>query len=273
MASMAAGGARAGTWRGLLWCEWFAHSKLLLLFLAGWLTVVWALPLFAHPGYILLYGLAYALVAGPLYGGGDVVAGCEEFTFALPASRGQRYLARLVVGGGSLLLFTAMDLLALGLDLSQALARLYVQTGLIQPLQVARPGLLYALVLALPLAVFGCSFAWAASTHSRGQVFTAWLWGGVVTLGVLYLGLHYEEWHWGRVNGRVACPALVVLGLASVALAGAYYRRKEIGPPVAPIHLPGRWWVWLLFVLAAGGLILALGAWFFRQAPRFLGGP
>ena len=26
-------------WRGLLWCEWYAHSKLLLLFLAAWLTL------------------------------------------------------------------------------------------------------------------------------------------------------------------------------------------------------------------------------------------
>ena len=39
----------------------------------------------------------------------------------------------MAVGGGALLLFTTLDLMALGLDLPQILAKLYVDTGLIRP--------------------------------------------------------------------------------------------------------------------------------------------
>ena len=62
-------------WKGLLWSEWFAHSQILLIFLAVWLLAVWMLPLFTHPGWILLLGGLYALMAGPMYGGGDVLEG------------------------------------------------------------------------------------------------------------------------------------------------------------------------------------------------------
>src|ERR1051325_5659325 len=81
-------------WRGLLWSEWFAHSQLLLIFLAVWLVAVWTLPLFTHPGWVLILGALYAIMAGPIYGGGDVLEGCEEFTFALPPTRAERYFSR-----------------------------------------------------------------------------------------------------------------------------------------------------------------------------------
>src|SRR6266436_2831851 len=53
-----------GKWKaihGLLWCEWYAHSKLLLFFLAAWLSCVWVLPLYANPAWILLFGALYSL--------------------------------------------------------------------------------------------------------------------------------------------------------------------------------------------------------------------
>src|SRR5207247_3890178 len=108
--------------------------------------------------WILLFGGLYALVAGPIYGGSDTIEGCEEFTFALPPTRSERYLARLAVGGGTVLLFTALDLLALGLDLPQILAKLYVNTGLIRPWPVLKAGLLHGLMLALPSAPLPVSF-------------------------------------------------------------------------------------------------------------------
>src|SRR5207249_12210622 len=151
--------------RSLLWCEWYAHSKVLLFFLAAWLACVWVLPLYANPAWILLFGGLYALVAGPIYGGSDTIEGCEEFAFALPPTRGERYLARLAVGGGTLLLFTALDLLALGLDLPQILAKLYVDTGLIRPRPVFESGLLHGLMVALPFAVFAFSFVLLAIAY------------------------------------------------------------------------------------------------------------
>src|SRR5437867_5838888 len=76
--------ARLRILKGLLWAEWYAHSKLVLSFLTLWLVCVWVLPIFAHPGWILLLGFIFAFIGGPLYGGGDVIEGCEEFTFSLP---------------------------------------------------------------------------------------------------------------------------------------------------------------------------------------------
>jgi hypothetical protein len=270
---------RVAVWGGLLWSEWFAHSRLLLLFLIAWLGFVWVLPFlawllpwFAHPGWILLLGGVYALVAGPAYGGGDIIEGCEEFSFTLPVTRVERYVARLVVGVGSLLIFTVMDLLALGLDLSQALARLYVDTGLIKPLQVAQPGLLYGLVLAFPFALFAFSFTWAAVTHSRVQVFTAWFWGGLGALVVLRVGFQYEQLMWDKLNGLLTCPLLLALGV--VALAGGcwQYQRKEVGPSVAPLQLPVHWWLWTLLFLLGLALALFLIAWLAREVPAFLTG-
>ena len=255
-------------WRGLLWCEWYAHSKLLLLFLAGWLGCIWGLSLYANPAWILLFGALYAVVAGPIYGGTDTIEGCEEFTFTLPPTRGERYLARLAVGGGALLVFTAIDLLALGLDLPQILAKFYVESGLIRPWPSFKPGLLHGLMLAVPLAVFAFSFVISTLTHSRGLVLTAWFWAVLITLAGLRIGFWYEDLVWENLNGFFACPLLVLL--ASAVLWGGYrgYIRKEVGHHSAPITLPARWWLWIAVFVAGVLLALTLAASLARHYPR-----
>ena len=241
---------------GLLWCEWFAHSKLLVLFLAGWLASVWALPLYANPACILMLGALFAIIAGPVFGGSDTLDGCEEFTFALPPMRGERYVARLTVGGGALLLLTAIDMLALGLDLPQILAKLYVGSGLIRPWPVFRSGLLYGLVLLLPATIFSISFVISAITRSRAVILSSSLWASLISLGALRLGFWYEGMVWDKLNGWFSCPLLVMLCVAT--LWGGYrvYRRKEVGHEAAPLAIPARWWLWI--ILCAGGLVLAL---------------
>lgn len=241
----------ARTFYGLLWCEWFAHSRLMLAFLILWLVCVWTLPLLTHSGWILLIACAFALIAGPVYGGGDTIEGCEEFTFSLPATRAERYLARLVIGGGGLFLLTLLDLLALGLELPRFLARLYIDTGLIKPLPVLKPKLLYGLVLAFPFAVFSFSFALSAASHSRMLILSAWLWSLLSAMAVTHLAFRYEQSVWGELNGYCSAPLLVVLGIAT--LWGGYraYLGKEIGHHHQPLTLPPRFWLWLI-VLAAG---------------------
>ncbi len=246
-------------WRafyGLLWCEWYAHSKFLLCVIAVWVAAVWVLPLYVNPACILMFGAVFAIVAGPVYGGSDTSEGCEEFTFALPPTRAERYLARLVVGGGALLLLTVIDLMALGLDLSQVLAKLYVDTGLIHPRPIFKSGLLYGLVLVLPWTVFAFSFVISAITHSRAVLISAPLWAILISLTALRLGFWYEELVWGNLNGLFSCP---LLGFLSVAvLWGGYraYQRKEIGHHTAPITVPARWWLWVgLFII---GLVLTM---------------
>jgi hypothetical protein len=245
-------------WRafyGLLWCEWFAHSKLLLFFLVTWVASVSIVPFYFNPAYILVSGALFAIVAGPVYGGSDTSEGCEEFTFALSPTRAERYLARLVVGGGALLLLTAIDLLALGLDLPQILAKLYVDSGLIRPWPVFKSGLLYGLVLVLPFTVFAFSFVISAVTHSRALLLSAALWAILISLAALRLGFWYEELVWENLNGWFSCPLLALMSVA--VLWGGYlaYQRKEIGHYTTPITIPAHWWFWV--ILFTAGLILA----------------
>ncbi len=258
------------TFRGLLWCEWFAHSRLLLAFLVLWLAAVWVLPLFTHSGWILFVAAGFALIAGPAYGGGDTIDGCEEFVFSLPATRSERYLARLIVGGGSLLVFTVLDLLALGFDLPQFLARLYIDAGLLRPLPVLKPRLLYGLVLAFPWAVFAFSFALSAVSHSRMLILTAWFWSLLGALAVTHLAFLYEETVWGELTGFCSGPLLLFLGW--VALWGGYraYRLKEIGDHHQPLNLSPRFWLWLVCLgigIALAFLLISLLA---RQSPGLL---
>ncbi|MBI2928510.1 MAG: hypothetical protein HYY24_22810 [Verrucomicrobia bacterium] len=261
---------RTKTWRGLLWAEWFAHSKLLLLFLGVWLVGVWTLPLFTHPGWILLLGAAYALAAGPAYGGGDVLHGCEEFSFALPATRTERYLARLAVGLGTLLFLTTINLLALGLDLPYVLGRLYIKTGLVRPEPMLKTGLLSSLVAALPVAVFCFGFALSAITHSRGLILTAWFWAALAALAVLQLGFWYEDFVWDSLTGFFSFPLLLLAGAGGLWIGGRLYMRKEVAEAAAPLTLPARWWLWLLVFVVGLALALALFSSLAKHYPKFL---
>lgn len=257
-------------WKGLLWAEWFAHSRLLLIFLAVWLVGVWVLPLFTHPGWILILGPLYAFLAGPIYGGGDVLNGCEEFSFSLPPPRIELYLARLLVGGGSLLLITGMNLVALGLDLPQVLARLYVETGIIRPQPILKPGLLYGLVIALPAASFSFAFTISALTHSRMLILLAWFWAALGGLALLQIGFWYEELVWDQLNGYFACPLLLVSAGAALLFGARGFKRKEIGGPALPLTLPGHWWLWILLFVIGLGLALALISSLARHFPTLI---
>jgi hypothetical protein len=233
---------------------------LLLCFLAAWLAAVWLLPLYGNTAWILLFGAVFALVAGPVYGGSDTLEGCEEFAFALPHTRGQRYLARLTIGGGALLLFTSLDLLALGLDLPQILAKLYVDTGLIRPWPVFRSGMLYGLVLTFPLALFAASFVLSILTHSRALVLAAWFWGLLFSLAVLRVGFWYEDFVWENLNGFFSCPLLALVSVAVLWTGHRAFLQKEIGRHATPISMPPRWWLWMLVFLAGIFLALTLAA-------------
>ena len=135
-------------WVGLLWNEWQAHGKLLLLLTAVWLFAVWMLPTFAHIGWLLFFGVILALITGPILAGNDVLEGCEEYCFSLPITRNESYLFRALLGTTLIIIFTILDILALGLDMYQAINLLLIDTGLVQPTAAIQPRLLYGLVLA-----------------------------------------------------------------------------------------------------------------------------
>lgn len=256
--------------RVLLWSEWFSHSKLLLAFLVAWLVAFWAVPLVAHPLWILAFGVVYALVAGPAMGGSDVIHGCEEFMLALPPKRRQRLRARWVLGLGGLLLFTVLDLAALGLNLTDVLARLFLSTGLLQPVQLNQPGLLYGLVGAFPAAIFAFGFAMAAIARSRTVAMTAWLWGGFFALGTLRLGLELEEWRWDEFNGRFVTPLLAGASIGVLLLVDYMYGWKEAGAEAPPLRIPLSLWGWILALLLAAIGVVALLVWFASNFDKLL---
>jgi len=262
------GSARA--WKGLLWSEWYAHSQVLLIFLAVWLLAVWTLPLFTHPGWILILGGLYALMAGPMYGGSDVLEGCEEFTFALPPTRTERFFSRLIVGLGTLLFLCFMNVVALGLDLPQILARLYVQTGIIRPINVIKPGLLYGLIVALPVAIFAIAFTISTVTHSRILILLSWFWAGVAALATLQIGFWYENLVWDTLNGYFACPLLLAVSVGVLGYGYYSFRQKEVGKATNPITLPGHWWIWTILFAIGLGLALALITSLVRHLPQFV---
>ncbi len=261
-----------GLWRVLLWGEWFSHGRFILFFLVAWVVLVWTLPLVAHPGWILALGLAYALLAGPLFGGTDVLEGSEEYVLSLPVPRRQRFAARAVMAGGGLVVLTLLDMLALGLDLSQMAARLYVEAGVIRPIQVNTPGLLYGLVLLLPLAVFSVSFGIASLASSRWLAMASSLWGMLAGLVLVWTGFHYEQHLWGRWNGWVACPLLTMGSVGALLWAMHAYRRKEISHCSPPVQLPVYWWVWILISVCAAVVGIALTSWFAGELSTLLRG-
>lgn len=255
--------------RALLWLEWFAHQRLLVVFAFIWLAAVWLLPLVVNPLWTLSAGAAFALIAGPAFGGVDVIHGCEEFAFAGAATRGQRYVARFIVGGGAVLGFSGISVAALEGNLSDILLRLVLATGS-APAMVSRPEMLYALVFAVPLAAFSFGFTLAAMAPSRTVAFTSWLWAALGALALLRGGLQLEEIRWDTLNGRIALPLLLLMSGMTLWVGGRFYRRKEAGSGNVPLRMPPSFWGWVAgLVVAALGLVL-LVSWFVGNFTRLM---
>lgn len=261
--------SRWAWWRALIWGEWFAHSRMLLGFLVGWLAMVWLLPLVAHPLWILGYGLLVAVIVGPSFGGADVIDGCEEFSFSWPVPRKQRFVARLMVGGGTLMAFSVMGVLALEGNLSDVLLRVFVTSGL-PAVQIGQPLLLYGLVLVVPFNVFAFGFGLSALARSRSIALMSWLWGVLGALIVLRGTVQLEEMRFDRLNGYFSVPALALVSGLVLWVASRFYGRKEACTDSGPLRMPTGWWMAMMAVAAAVAGIALLGLWFANNFSRLL---
>lgn len=268
-AGPAADTLRGVTWRALIWSEWFAHSRLLLGFLLGWLAVVWLLPLVAHPLWILGYGLVVAMIAGPAFGGADVINGCEEFSFAWPVTRRQRFGARVLVGGTALLTLSLLSVAALEGNLSDVLLRVFVSSGL-PAVQIGQPLLLYGLVLVVPFTVFAFGFGLAALSRSRTFSVMSWLWGVLGALIVLRGTVQLEEMRFERLTGYFSVPALALVSIGVLWVCSRFYGRKEAGTDSGGLRMPPGWWIAVVAVAVAVGAIVFLGAWFAENLSRLI---
>ncbi len=253
-----------------MWGEWFSHNRLLLGTLVGWLAAVWILPLVAHPLWLLGYGLLFAVIAGPAFGGSDVIHGCEEFAFGSPIPRSHRYVSRLMVGGGSLLILSVMDVLALAGNLSDVLLGVFVTSGL-PAVEIGQPLVLYGLVLAVPFAVFAIGFSLSAMATSRSLAMTSWLWGIFVALILLRGTFQLEELRSTRISGMISVPAFIGVASAVLWVGYRFYRRKEaVSSTGSTLQMPPSWWIGIAAILAAVGGIALLSSWFVANFSRLL---
>lgn len=245
--------AKAWNWQrrflGLLWCEWYAHSRLILIFLVSWMVGVWVLSLTSNVVWIMLLGIIYSYFSGVLFGGSDVIQGMEEFSVSLPPSRGQRYIARLVVGGGSVILINSMSLLVLGTDLPQFLAGVTIESGLART--AIRSDLLpfYGILFGVPLVSFSICFVLSILGRSRMVVMVSWVWGALVTIFLLHFGIQYEEKVLGKFQGNVSIPLLFLVSFGVLVLGYRFFQVKDPGESGPPIAMPTRWWLWIILMI------------------------
>ncbi|MFZ9854012.1 MAG: hypothetical protein ACO3I0_02755 [Limisphaerales bacterium] len=254
-------------WAGLLWGEWLAHARMMLLFLALWLLAMWVLPRFAHPLWTLAFGGFFAVVAGPVLGGSDVMGGCEEYSFSMPITRRQRFDSRLLFATGWLVVFTLLNLQVLYPNLADLILSFFVSTG-VATVDVRRPELLYGTVFAVPLAALAIGFTVASLATTRAVAYTAWVWAALGSLTGLRAGLSLEDFLWDRLNGRITIPLLLVTALVTLGIARRLYAEKEAGRASSPLRLPLSGWATLVAAaigaLGAGLLLSWFVASYFR---------
>jgi len=250
--------------RGLLWRQWLAHRRLIVGWLAAWLILGWVLLLLCHPGVVLGLGILYVLLAAPVFAGLDTVEGSEEFSFALPPTRSQRYLTRLGMGLGTVLVFTGTATLAVWLNLPQRLWGLVVESGFTEPFIPVPNGWLYVLAVALPVSAFCFGVALASVANSRVLVGGAGLAGALCAGIVTALGIGAEVLLWNDANGFIVFPALLASGAMVLLLGHAVYVRKEgVSRPTSMDSGGRRWWwiagivVFVLVLLVFAAFVLA----------------
>lgn len=255
-------------WVGLLWGEWLAHARMMLLFLALWLLAMWVLPRFAHPLWTLAFSGFFAVVAGPVLGGGDVMGGCEEYSFSMPITRRQRFDSRLLFATGWLVVFTLLNLQVLYPNLADLILSFFVSTG-VAAVDVRRPELLYGTVFAVPLAALSIGFTVASLATTRAVAYTAWVWAALGSLTGLRAGLSLEDFLWDRLNGRITIPFLLITALLTLGIARRLYAEKEAGRASSPLRLPLSGWATLVAAaigaLGAGLLLSWFVASYFRD--------
>jgi len=261
------GGFLTPAMRGMLWREWLAHGESVLGFLAAYLVLGWVLEIFFHPGFVLGFGAIVAMYAGVAFGGGDAAEGSEEFAFALPPTRGERYVAHLAFGGAVVGAFVIVGLLSVALDLPQLVWGVFVNSGFTEPFPEARPGFIYALAFAIPAAAYAATFAVASVAQTRGTVALSWILGGIGAAAVMGGGFIAEWLLWDELNGYVSTPLL--LAATALAVQGGYYaytRKEGISRP-APLAGGGsRWWLWI--IVAAAVFLFLFVLLFAAGAPR-----
>jgi len=249
--------------RGLMWRHWLAGRWAIVGGLVVLLAGGWALMLFHHPGWIIATGSIFAAISGIMFGGTDASDGSEEFAFALPPTRSQRYISGIVLGGGAVLAYCLIGTMSIALDLPQFLWSLVVDSGFTTPFGPWVETYLYFLAIVVPLLVFACTHICASLSQTRGAVWLSWLPAVGITGLVVWLGCMAEDEIWGRINGYICVPALLAMGAMFLLFGHTRYVRKEgISRPGGTTAGGGSWWIWIIMaVIVVFLLMMSLYAW------------
>ena len=253
-----AAAAPYGPIRGILWAEWLANRKLLTIFFTVWLVGVWILVLFTHPLWILLYGLAYAILVGQAIGGSDALAGTAELTHALPFTRKQLYVARALFAGLPLLFLVGIGVLAIRLDWPQALWGLVVESGFTEPFE--EPGSSFPwtiMAMAIPVSVFAWTFVLSSLVSSARLLSLTWFAGLLATGTMTGLGHVLEVYLWNQRNGWIAAPLVLAVAAIVLVLGGVLFQRKEgVNRGAATGRQPWHWAVAIVLILVVVAMVL-----------------
>jgi len=226
--------------QGLLWREWLLHREELIRIFSAWLFGVWVVP-FSPAVFLFPFGILSACLIAPSLGGSDASEGSEEFSFALPPSRAQRYLVRLALGGGVLAALMAGALLAALFDLPQALWGALVDSTMTVPFDPPRPEFLYGLACALTAAVFADAFSAGACSRTPGALGLLWLRAPLLAGIVMGAGFFLEGLLGrGHLTGFVSCPLLGAWTLLRLVRGYRDYEIKEGVSGLPPLRRVGR---------------------------------
>jgi hypothetical protein len=267
-ATPGAGAPDSRAFLGLVWNDWRRHRPGIVLGGAGIALMLLVIGGTAPDAIFLLLAIAMAVASGFGFGGSERALGEEEYAFALPPTRRERYLARLALAGSFLLGVYAVGVLTCYAGLSRLLLetvlspqdidRLAAETG--EPFTPFHR----ALALAFPLALFAECFAVAMAplrADGRRLIFEPLGVAVVCTLLVLVVERAPEgglAW--------IAVPALLVLAAWRLRAAFVAYRGVEAAVEARPVATTSnRAIVALLFVLTGLALLGTLVLWFVQS--------
>lgn len=226
---------------GIIWREKLDYGKTIIGFLSTWIAAEFVLQVFHHPGFILGFGVLYAVVIGAKAGGNEATDGAEEFSFSLAPSRSLRYKVKYLYGLKPLLLLLSLGLVTIYFDLSQRLWSLFVESGLNNSYSIYGKTEIfwYLLSFFLPLTVYTVVFGMAIITKSRNSV-NGSVFGALIICGLLVVSIAILYNKVGSLSTNILSVSVLIFTIIlSIYFTYTIYRVKE-GRSISRTSASGR---------------------------------
>jgi len=162
-----ANGTTRSIMRGLIWRERQLHGSLVDAYVAIWVIGIWALRLIDHPAVLALFGFLLAAQLGSRLGSSEWKEGAEEFLFALPPTRRQRFWIRGAAGLVPVVLLTGLGAAALAWNRPAELWSLFSDGPFCEPTPPQAVSTWLA-VFALSIAIYAISYSVHAALPRKG---------------------------------------------------------------------------------------------------------